>query len=259
MRSIATVLGLGIACAALSSCGHSHNYDPGEAQGSPHGGRSRNPTHGQLTKPQAIAFAGAVNLRSSDLPGFSASARHNRETEGEKRLGRQLLRCVGAAAENGLAEASSGDFERRGLASVLSVSSNVGVARTSAVAAKELSHLRGDHGRKCVAFYFMQLLKIQRLGSGTVGPVSVQHGTPPAPGTTGGFAWRIIASVTVHLTRGRLRSVQVPFYIDILGFVYGSAEVTLFSFGTPAPFPAAAQQHLYALLLARAKLTGSRG
>ena len=138
MRSIATVLGLGIACAALSSCGHSHNFNLGGAQGSPHGGRSRNPTHGQLTKPQAIAFASAVNLRSSDLPGFSASARHNRETEGEKRLGRQLLRCVGAAAENGLAEASSGDFERRGLASVLSVSSNVGVARTSAVAAKEL-------------------------------------------------------------------------------------------------------------------------
>src|SRR5438034_7244016 len=115
-----------------SLCDWSSDVCSSDLQGSPHGGRSRNPTHGQLTKPQAIAFAGAVNLRSGDLPGFSASARHNRETEGEKRLGRQLLRCVGAAAENGLAEASSGDFERRGLASVLSVSSNVGVARTSA-------------------------------------------------------------------------------------------------------------------------------
>ena len=259
MRSTATVIGLGIACAVLSSCGHSHGFNAAQAKQSAPGARSSNPATGQLTRPQAVAFARAVNLRSDDLPGFSASARRNRETQAEKRLGRQLLRCVGAVAENGLAEVGSGDFERRGLGSVLSVASNVSVTRTSALAARELSRLRSGRSRRCVASYFRQLLQIQHLGSGTLGPVSVQHGTPPAPGAAGGFAWRISATLTVHVNHGRLRSVRAPFYIDILGFVYGPAEVTLFSFGTPVPFPAAAQQHLYTLLLARAKLTGTRG
>jgi hypothetical protein len=42
-------------------------------------------------------------------------------------------------------------------------------------------------------------------------------------------------------------------YLDILGFVYGPARVTLFSSGILRPFPAAVQQGLFSLLLARAR------
>jgi hypothetical protein len=41
--------------------------------------------------------------------------------------------------------------------------------------------------------------------------------------------------------------------MDILGFVYGPARVTLFSSGALQPFPAAAEQRLFSLLLGRAK------
>jgi hypothetical protein len=256
VRGIATLLLLVLACAALSSCGHTHNFDSNRGRRSTSAAPGGSAARGTLTRPQALALAKAVNLRATDVPGFRVSARHHRETQEEKRLGGQLLRCVGAGGESGLAEAGSSNFERRGVVSVLSVSSNVGVARTSALAAKQLSKLRSGHTRECVSSYFSRLLKVQRLG-GTAGPVSIQHGTPPAPGTTGGFAWRISATVTLHLGNGRLRSVPVPFYIDILGFVDGPAEVTLFSFGTPVPFPAPAQQHLYALLLARTRLAGA--
>ena len=69
----------------------------------------------------------------------------------------------------------------------------------------------------------------------------------PAPGTTGGFGWRATATLTV-------RGIKVRFYVDILGFVYGSATVTLSSSGVLRPFPAAAQQRLYSTLLKRAKV-----
>src|ERR1019366_6931793 len=71
-------------------------------------------------------------------------------------------------------------------------------------------------------------------------------GNPPAQGVTGSFGLRISTAIVV-------RSVRIPFYLDILGFVYGPTEVILQSSGIPVPFPAAAEQHLYTLLLSRAK------
>ena len=47
--------------------------------------------------------------------------------------------------------------------------------------------------------------------------------------------------------------ISKRFYMDILGFVYGPARVTLFSSGALQPFPAAAEQRLFSLLLGRAK------
>jgi len=50
-----------------------------------------------------------------------------------------------------------------------------------------------------------------------------------------------------------VRTLRIPFYLDILGFVYGPAEISLLSSGLPVPFPAALQQRLFLSLLARAK------
>ena len=44
----------------------------------------------------------------------------------------------------------------------------------------------------------------------------------------------------------------MPFYLDILGFLYGPSEVTLRSSSLLRPFPAAAEEQLFRLLLARA-------
>jgi hypothetical protein len=41
--------------------------------------------------------------------------------------------------------------------------------------------------------------------------------------------------------------------LDFLGFVDGPSQITLVSSGLLQPFPAAVQQHLFALLLARAR------
>ncbi len=211
-----------------------------------------------LTKAQAIAFARAVNLTAADVPGFTATARHKNEhkTAVEKRLERELTDCVGKSANSptDLAEENSKDFKLEHAILHFSVSSEVSVAQTPALAAKELSAMRGNHVRGCLSHYLELLLKYQIIksqGSRTiVNPnsisLSISDGTPPAPGATGSFWWRIKATVVIH-------HIKLSYYIDILGFVYGPAEVSMSSSGALRPFPAATQEHLYLLLLKRAE------
>lgn len=201
-----------------------------------------------LTRPQALALARAVNLTTADVRGFRASHRRHSEGAQEKRFERGLLRCVGSLGSGGkLAEVASTDFELdRGILQ-FTVSSEVSVAPTSAAAARELATIRGARVRGCLGHSLDQLLKGQpAAGGGRVGPVAVSSGTPPAPGTTGSFGWRVTATYT-------LRGIRLSFYLDMLGFVQGPATVTLFSTGVLRPFPAAAQQRLFSLLLSRAK------
>lgn len=215
-------------------------------------------TAGPPTKTRAIAFVRAVNLTAADVPGFVATSKreHEHETPAEKRLKHELTRCIGGTLEahNGLAEAGSKDFKLERNILRFSVNSEVSVARTPAVAARELAAIRGSHVRACLSHYLKLLLENQFLGKEKSGAdinpnsisLSIAHGTPPAPGATGSFGWRITATIAV-------RNVKLRFYIDILGFVDGRAEVSLFSSGALRPFPAAIQEHLYWLLLKRAE------
>ena len=114
------------------------------------------------------------------------------------------------------------------------------------MALRALGAIRSAHVRGCFSRYLEQAFRAEHVGGATVGAVTIQAGTPPAPGTSGGFGWRVTARFAV-------RGITVPLYLDILGFVDGPSEVTLLSSSVLRPFPAEAQQHLFALLLARAK------
>jgi hypothetical protein len=193
-----------------------------------------------------VAFARAVNLTAADVPGFSASSRQEGETEQERRLQRRLRQCAGPARfAGGLAEEQSPAFKLKRDILQLGVSSEVAVAHTAALAARELAAIRGGRVRECFSRYLNLLLAGQRNRGARLSPVSIASGTPPAPGADGSFGWRITATFTV----GRLRA---SLYVDILGFGLGPARVTLVSSGVLRPFPAPIQQRLYALLLARA-------
>lgn len=204
-------------------------------------------TTGPLTRTSALAFAHAVNLTAADVPGFSASSARERSTARERQLEREMLRCAGTAGPGrGLAEVSSENYAlKRGIVD-FGVSSEVGVAQTPALAARELAAIRGARVRGCFSRYLDLLFKNKQFGGSIVSPVAIASGTPPAPGTAGGFGWRVTATFTVQ-------GIRVPLYLDILGFVYGPARVTLFSSGVLRPFPAPVQQGLYSLLLSRAK------
>ena len=246
MRRTIILLVLAVSGGALVACGggsHATSSSPSTALTS----RTGAPTNKVPTKPQALAFAHAVNLTAADVPGFAASSTHEGKTAREKQLEHQMLACAGPlASEKEIAEASSPEFAlKRGILD-LGVSSQVSVARTSAIAAQGLAALRSAHVRGCFSHYLDLLFKDQGFTGATVGPVSIQSGTPPAPGTTGGFAWRVTATFTVH-------QIAVHLYLDLLGFVDGPAQVTLFSSGVLQPFPASLQQQLFSLLLRRAK------
>jgi hypothetical protein len=241
MSRIAAVLALAAACGGLVSCGGARSSGVGRT------GTASTVQSPPLTRPRAVAFVHAVNLRSGDVPGFTSSGKREHRTAAEKSQQRTLLRCMGATGGVGsLAEASSPNFERaRGLLKD-AVSSSVSVQRTSTASGAELAQLRSGHTRGCLQSYLDGLFTGPTFRAGHVGHVSIKTGVPPALGTAGSFAWRITVPFNV-------RSIRLPFYLDILGFIDGSAQVMLFSSGFPLPFPAAAQEHLFALLVARAK------
>ncbi len=121
------------------------------------------------------------------------------------------------------------------------------VAHSPAEADAALHAIRSSRVRACFSRYLSALLKSQQHApSETVLGVSIASGTPPAPGTSGGFGWRVTAKLAV-------RGVPISLYFDILGFVIGPAQVTLTSSGTVEPFPARAQEQLYTELLTRAR------
>ncbi len=216
-------------------------------------------TAGAPSRAQALAFAHAVNLTAADVPGFkpTVESESKPETAVEKQLARKLLHCIGGQTSSSpteLASASSADFKLEHDVIHLSVKSEVSVAQTAALVAKELGVIHNNHAKVCLSHYFDLLLKNRILkeqrSRSSISPnsisTSISQGTPPAPGATGSYWWRITATITVH-------KIKLPFYIDILGFTYGPAKVSLFSSGALRPFPAAAQEHLYRLLLERAE------
>jgi hypothetical protein len=257
MRRTAVTIALLATGALLGACGRSNPTAVSTVTvqaaktGSPTGTTGAPPTGaaGALTKTQALAFAHAVNLTATDVPGFRASPEQHHQTTVEKQRERELVSCAGTtvSAGEGLASVSSPDFKLERSVLDLSVSSEVSVAQTPALAAKALTTIRGTHFRECLTHYLDLLFKAQSRGGTTVGPISIVQGTPPAPGATGSFGWRITATITA-------RGVKLPFYQDMLGFVYGPAEVSLVSSGALRPFPAAIEQQLFLLLLKRAKL-----
>jgi hypothetical protein len=243
-----------LATGCLIGCGSAHSHAKaagntarlgatGGHAAAPHAGSGG----GAPSRAQARAFAGAVNLSGADVPGFKVIAEaHEHPNPAANRAKRELARCTGGLGRGrGTIELNSKSFERKIAVLDLHVSSQVSIAPTPADAARELGQLRSARVRGCLSRYLDLLFGASKLGHAFSG-VSIAHGEPPAPGTTGTYGWRITSNLTV-------RGIKVPFYFDILGFVYGPAQVTLTSSGLIRPFPAAAQQQLFSLLVRRAE------
>jgi hypothetical protein len=250
MRWATILLMLVLPGGLISACGKGAGSAPatrsGDAASSGTTG-STGSTGTSSARRQALAFAQAVNLTATDLPGFTASSKKETETAQEKRLQGQMLGCAGpGGSSRGFAAGSSKDFELKHEILDLGVSSEVNVAASAAEAKAELAAIRSARVRGCFSRYLSELFKGRKFGGASVRGVSIVSGTPPAPGTSGGFGWRVTVPVELH-------DIQVPFYLDILGFVDRTARVTLFSSGAIRPFPAAVQQQLFALLINRAK------
>jgi hypothetical protein len=251
VRRTAAMLLLLAAGGLLAACGKSAHFAAGKRATGKASGETSAHTGQPLTRARAKRLAAALNLQAGDLPGFTAASEHKRESLSEKGLEHKLMRCMGGKISSGaLAEASSKSFERHAQVFHVSVSSSVTIVATPAQAAAELKAIRSDRARVCLTRFVRELLAEQTHGHASAKLVSVTKASPSAEGTSGTFAWRIAGEFALH-------EVQVPFYIELVGFAHGQAEVELLSFGLPAPFPASAEQELFSLLLARAKAGGA--
>jgi hypothetical protein len=263
MRRTLILLALVLASTALLACGKSNpvatqsssarvassgsSAPPSASSTAPKSSTAPAESGSSPAKQRALAFARAVNLTASDVPGFSPGARENKSSASEKRLEHQMMQCAGLSGSGkAVLEAGSPDFRLKHQIVDLSVNSEVSVQASAAQAQQGLAAIRSPHTRGCFSRYLTQLFDGEQVKGAKAGPVTVQSGTPPAPGTSGGFGLRVTATFIVH-------GIKVPVYLDFLGFVEGTSEVTLTSSGLLQPFPASIQQHLFALLLARAK------
>jgi hypothetical protein len=245
----AALLALLATAGALAGCGKQPVKATGASttQNGTAGATSTAPEQSKPTTSAATAYALAVNLRPSDLPGFTPAAEDKRHSASEGALERKLFDCIGGGhSAPALAEEATREYQRKVGVVEVGVSSGVNVARSAAIAKGELAKLRSARTHACLQSYVDAVLKGPAFGSAPAKSVSITAGVPPSFGTSGSFAWRIKASFELH-------SVQIPFYLDVLGFVYGSARVTLISSGLPVPLPATDQEHLFGVLLSRAK------
>jgi hypothetical protein len=247
LRGIPIILVSALAALALAGCAgkgqHTTSRGATATRTSTSARRAASPTRG--ARAQALAFARAVNLSAADVPGLHVAGKREHSSPSDRRSERELAHCVGLSGTSQVAEAPSPNFEHAGGIAHFNVSSNVSVSQSAALAAHELAQLRSVRAKGCLKRYLAAMLN-GSLSNATVGPISIQEGTPPAADAGGSVGLRISTSITV-------RSIPIPFYLDILGFVSGSAQISLMSTGVPVPFPAATQQRLFLTLLARAK------
>jgi hypothetical protein len=216
---------------------------PGATPSTPKATASSTPS-----KSQALAFARAVNLGTADVPGFKISHEHHSSTL-NKQTESQLAQCLGRSSKHkGLVEVDSKNYDRETSSSDVSASSEVTVLQSPALAAHPLALIKSAHTRACVSRYFNLLISGLKTPGAKVGKATLTTGTPSAPGTVGSFGWRLTTTITVVKS-----GAQVPFYLDILGFVQGPAEVTLLTSGLPQPFPASGELGLFSLLVKRAQ------
>ncbi|HEX5223977.1 MAG TPA: hypothetical protein VFW29_02495 [Solirubrobacteraceae bacterium] len=241
-HTVTTVVARGSTAAPPAKTAPPSGGPKGQAPGEPKGGGGKAPP----SDAQARSFAAAVNLRAGDLPGFTATSRsQHKTTPAEESIERELASCAGGLGNAlGSGEEASPQFKRKVNVLQVSVSSNVSFLPKAASADAQLKVLRSPHTRDCLGSYLRKLLSQSRAGA-QVTHVGVTQGTPPAPGSAGGFGWRLTAVFTV-------KRLNVPFYLDILGFLYKRAEVTLVSTGEALPFPAAIEERLFEMLLSRA-------
>lgn len=197
-------------------------------------------------KAAAEAFVAAVNLHGSDLPGFSIQ----RESPESKRepAAPELSRCLGGSSGGGassggeLASGSSPTFSRHSRSlEVDTVQSNVSVALSEEQAKGELQRIKSAHTGVCLARYVEAELRSKPLGGGKLRGVQQTQIAAPADS----FGWRLTAVLEIH-------KLQLPLYLELLGFVEGRAEIALTVFAFPQRLATSEERHLLELLRSRA-------
>jgi hypothetical protein len=245
-------------CALLSGCGGAGASSTGTAATSTRtgtvsvagsqGGSTADVGASAPSRAQALAFAHAVNLTAGDVPETSVQTRRSRGSDATER--REYAACGRGLEGPKIAKASSPKLTRGRELEVEQFSSTVEVMRSERTVASEFSLVTSPALRKCFAHVLARNLDDKAIGEARWGRVSVSRLAVHAPGATESAGLRIMVVLDVPFSE-----ITVPVYFDVLGFAIGRVEVGVSAVSATQPVPAATEQELVSLLLARAKST----
>jgi hypothetical protein len=215
---------------------------------------------GTPTPTTPAAIARAINVRQSDLPGYTVEPNANATVGGQPQ--QRFNRCVGfgttllAYLRNGSdlaagATISSPQFtDGSGLQSE-SVSSTVAIEGSRTVVARELAEARSQLARQRVENCLDQALDNVTYHYPTgvsiaLSDVAVSPVPSPAGGTDGNVA------IEVEMTLTASTGITVPIYMDMFGFGVGRDALSLLTLSIQHPFPFTTDTQLASLMVNRA-------
>jgi len=253
-------LALGCACGAiLSGCGGGQQASAA-AGTSPHrpaapaaAGTARTPAKaGSAAAPsraQALAYARAVNLTASDIPGASATAQRSRRSNALEHL--QYRACEASVQHvREIAKAASPKLSRGSGMETEELSSSVMVLDSEHGIEREFAQLEAPKVRDCMVHVLNRWVANKTLRAARWRGVTLSRLPVHLAGASDAIGMRAVVAVEIPASE-----VSIPFYVDELGFATGRTEVSVTAASPTQPVPAATEQELLTLLLARARST----
>lgn len=205
---------------------------------------ARTSTSGQIGKTQALAYAHAVNLKASDVPGARVSAAE-RESGAPSQESVRFSRCAGAVGPTvRISDVKSPVFTTGQGRAAMQAKSSVEVLPSAALAARNFAAVGSARGHACLARALPTIFGT--AGGGHFGPATVS----PLPKllTSGQESFGVrIASTAVD------KQVRLPIYLDTFEILAGRAEVGMGVTSVSRPPSRATERRLLVLLAKRAE------
>jgi hypothetical protein len=198
-----------------------------------------------VTKAEALAYARAVNLRSSDLPGLTVkSGEGEHEEDGSAPAERAFASCSGGVRPRlRVIERASPTFSGAAPAESEQLGSVVEVMPTRALMERHNAAVHSPRGLACLKHLIPAAMALANTGRVRFGPVAITQ-LPNTLATPGSFATEFTLPI---------RGSSADLYVDALGFTAGASEVTVSAIGYPQAVPEEVEQRLLSLLYGRAR------
>ena len=265
-RPLVALLAPALASACLLGCGGGASTEPSEAASGATEPTGAPTVPEVVTMRQAIELAKAVNLRAEDVPYFEEEPEEpesEEDTARERRLKRDFGRCLGGLdLSEHLVEHESPSFDSSSAGEVLSVQSAVEVLSTTKLAERRARAYRSRRGQRCFRRLLIPAFEEEGSSEVEIGEARITRLPPPLPGVEGSFGYRIATTATATGAQTQLTAYEpgpeaasprtIPFYIDLLAFTVGPAEVDLIAMGSPTPVSRNLERNLLTVLHDRA-------
>jgi hypothetical protein len=219
----------------------------GTQAGSAPGGEGASASRAAPTGAQARAFAGAVNLSAAEIPEAVLAPRRSRASDAQEE--REFHTCEDRGIHlKPIFESSSPRLTRGRELEVEQFSSTVSVVASAGAIAHAFGVLGSASVRECLGRALTRNFSTKAVREARWGQFTLSRLPVKVPGASATLGIR--ATVALNIPENE---VSVPIYVDMLAFAVGDGAVELTAISVTQPVPAATEQELLALLLARAR------